>query len=109
MKRLAIDLGSNITKIYMPGCGVVLMESTCIAVEQYIEDGEKCLTYYIMCFTRKAFKRFERIRPVLRLSENFAAEAYDSVATDNGFRHNEDGSGRRRRSRNTQRNGGFGR
>ena len=44
MKRLAIDLGSNITKIYMPGCGVVLMESTCIAVEEYIEDGEKCLT-----------------------------------------------------------------
>lgn len=33
MIRLAIDVGSLITKIYMPGCGVVLSEATCVAVE----------------------------------------------------------------------------
>lgn len=43
MKRLAIDFGSGMTKIYMPGCGVVLMEATCIAVEEYEERGEKRL------------------------------------------------------------------
>lgn len=43
MKRIAIDLGSGVTKIYIPGCGVVLTEATCIAVEQYEEDGEKKL------------------------------------------------------------------
>ncbi len=43
MKRLAIDFGSGVTKIYMPGCGVVLMEATCIAVEEYEEQGEKRL------------------------------------------------------------------
>lgn len=41
MTRLAIDFGSSVTKIYMPGCGVVLMEATCIAVEQLAENGEK--------------------------------------------------------------------
>ena len=41
MKRIAIDLGSSTTKIYMPGCGVVLTEATCIAVEEYEERGEK--------------------------------------------------------------------
>ncbi len=34
MKRLVIDFGSGYTKIYMPGCGVVLFEATCIAVEE---------------------------------------------------------------------------
>lgn len=34
MIRLAIDIGSYQTKIYMPGCGVVLAESTCVAVEE---------------------------------------------------------------------------
>ncbi len=43
MRRLAIDLGSSTTKIYMPGCGVVLMESTCVAAEEYTERGEKKL------------------------------------------------------------------
>lgn len=43
MKRIAIDFGSGVTKIYMPGCGVVLMEATCIAVEEYEEHGEKRL------------------------------------------------------------------
>ena len=41
MTRLAIDFGSSVTKIYMPGSGVVLMEATCIAVEQCIDGGEK--------------------------------------------------------------------
>lgn len=41
MKRIAIDFGSGVTKIYMPGCGVVLMEATCVALEQYEENGEK--------------------------------------------------------------------
>ena len=39
MTRLAIDFGSSVTKIYMPGSGVVLMEATCIAVEQCIDGG----------------------------------------------------------------------
>ncbi|MBD5632613.1 MAG: hypothetical protein HDP34_05230 [Clostridia bacterium] len=41
MKKIAIDMGSGVTKIYMPGCGVVLTEATCIAVEEYFEGGEK--------------------------------------------------------------------
>lgn len=41
MIRIAVDMGSSSTKIYMPGCGVVLVESTCIAVEEYREGGEK--------------------------------------------------------------------
>lgn len=44
MKRISIDMGSGFTKIYMPGCGVVLKESTCIAVEEGLEDGEKVIT-----------------------------------------------------------------
>ncbi|MGN0803936.1 MAG: rod shape-determining protein [Candidatus Coproplasma sp.] len=38
MNRIVIDLGSWNTKIYMLGCGVVLSEATCIAVE---EEGGK--------------------------------------------------------------------
>lgn len=34
MIKLAIDLGSWVTKIYKAGCGVVLSEATCAAVEQ---------------------------------------------------------------------------
>ncbi len=41
MNRIAVDMGSGVTKIYMPGCGVVLVEATCIAVEEYKEGGEK--------------------------------------------------------------------
>lgn len=44
MKSISIDFGSGVTKIYMPGCGVVLMESTCIAVEECVEKGEKFLS-----------------------------------------------------------------
>lgn len=43
MKRIAIDFGSGVTKIYMLGCGVVLTEATCVAVEEYDEEGEKKL------------------------------------------------------------------
>ncbi len=34
MIKLAIDMGSWVTKIYKAGCGVVLEEATCVAVEQ---------------------------------------------------------------------------
>ncbi len=40
MKKIAVDFGSGFTKIYIPGCGVVLREATCIAVEQFVSDGE---------------------------------------------------------------------
>lgn len=43
MKKLVIDFGSATTKIYMPGCGVILMEATCLAVEEYEDAGEKKL------------------------------------------------------------------
>ena len=33
MVRLIIDVGSWTTKIYMLGCGVVLSEATCVAVQ----------------------------------------------------------------------------
>lgn len=39
MKRVAIDFGSSETKICIAGCGVVLKEATCIAVEQPANDG----------------------------------------------------------------------
>lgn len=45
MKRIAIDFGSGLTKIYMPGSGVVLNEATCIAVEEIFgADGQKKFT-----------------------------------------------------------------
>lgn len=43
MKKIAVDFGSGTTKIYLGGAGVVLMESTCIAVEERNEGGEKTL------------------------------------------------------------------
>lgn len=43
MKKIAIDFGSSVTKIYMPGCGVVLTEATCLAVEEYQDRGERKL------------------------------------------------------------------
>lgn len=48
MIRLAIDVGSQKTKIYMPGSGVVLSEATCIAAETGAEDGQTVLNvkYY---------------------------------------------------------------
>lgn len=44
MTALAIDFGSSETKIYIPGCGVVLKEATCIAVEEICESGIKQLS-----------------------------------------------------------------
>lgn len=41
MTRLVIDIGSWMTKIYMLGCGVVLSEATCVAVESDIAEGEE--------------------------------------------------------------------
>ena len=38
MKRIAIDFGSSETKICIAGCGVVLKEATCIAVEKVSDD-----------------------------------------------------------------------
>ena len=32
MIKLAIDLGSSVTKIFKIGCGIVLAEPTCVAV-----------------------------------------------------------------------------
>lgn len=52
MTALAIDFGSCETKIYIPGCGVVLKEATCIAVEEVIEDGEK--RYNVKAYGDKA-------------------------------------------------------
>ena len=52
MKRISIDMGSGCTKIYTPGCGVVLMEATCIAVEEYEADGEKAVS--VKAFGNKA-------------------------------------------------------
>jgi rod shape-determining protein MreB len=43
MIRLAIDIGSENTKIYMLGCGVVLSEATCIAVESVNQNGQNKL------------------------------------------------------------------
>ena len=39
MIKLAIDLGSWVTKIYKSGCGVVLCEATCAAIEQLPGSG----------------------------------------------------------------------
>ncbi|MCD8286834.1 MAG: rod shape-determining protein [Clostridia bacterium] len=50
MKRLVIDFGSGYTKIYMPGCGVVLFEATCIAVEEMAESH----SYNIKAYGNKA-------------------------------------------------------
>ena len=44
MKSISVDFGSGVTKIYMPGCGVVLMEATCIAVEECQEKEERFLS-----------------------------------------------------------------
>lgn len=52
MIRLAVDFGSGVTKIYMSGCGVVLMESSCVAVEMCNEGGEK--TVNVKAFGDKA-------------------------------------------------------
>ena len=45
MIKLAIDFGDGVTKIYMPGCGVVLTEATCVAVEKVDELGWSVKAY----------------------------------------------------------------
>lgn len=51
MIKLAIDVGSSITKIYMLGCGVVLSEATCVAVESPADGGKD---YKIKAFGDRA-------------------------------------------------------
>ena len=46
MKRIAIDFGSSETKICIAGCGVVLKEATCIAVEKVSDRGEIAIKAY---------------------------------------------------------------
>ena len=46
MKRIAIDLGSSETKICIAGCGVVLKEATCIAVEKAPDSDEVTVKAY---------------------------------------------------------------
>ena len=45
MRRIAIDFGSSETKICIAGCGVVLKEATCIAVEDNGSDGVTVKAY----------------------------------------------------------------
>lgn len=81
MIRLAIDLGSGVTKIYMPGCGVVLMEATCIAVEEYVENNEKRLDIKAFgdkarALSGRAAQNTHIINPVVEgdiVNENLAA------------------------------------
>ncbi len=44
MNRIAIDLGSGVTKIYLSGCGVVLTEATCVAVDESLQEGKRKYT-----------------------------------------------------------------
>lgn len=50
MIKLAIDLGSWVTKIYKTGCGVVLAEPTCAAIEQLPGEGR----YNVKSFGERA-------------------------------------------------------
>ncbi|MGN0814360.1 MAG: rod shape-determining protein [Candidatus Coproplasma sp.] len=51
MIRLAMDVGSCVTKIYMLGSGVVLSEATCVAVESATDGGK---SYKIKAFGERA-------------------------------------------------------
>ena len=46
MRRIAIDLGSSETKICIAGCGVVLREATCIAVEREQSENRYIVKAY---------------------------------------------------------------
>ena len=46
MRRIAIDFGSSETKICIAGCGVVLKEATCIAVEKELSEGGYIIKAY---------------------------------------------------------------
>ncbi|MCD8308765.1 MAG: rod shape-determining protein [Clostridia bacterium] len=68
MIKLAIDLGSWVTKIYMAGCGVVLSEATCAAVEKLPdEDGYavKFLGDKARALSGKAARNTHIINPVV--------------------------------------------
>ncbi len=66
MIRLAIDIGSFTTKIYIPGSGVVLDEATCVAVED-LGDGTgryKALGDRARALVGKAAQNTHIINPV---------------------------------------------
>lgn len=78
MIKLAIDFGSGVTKFYMPGCGVVLTEATCVAIEKSDEGwfikafGDKARSLY-----GRAAKNTRIINPVVEgeiVQEQLAAE-----------------------------------
>ena len=46
MRRIAIDFGSSETKICIAGCGVVLKEATCIAVEENVGENNFIVKAY---------------------------------------------------------------
>lgn len=81
MKKLAIDFGSGTTKMYMPGCGVILYEATCIAVEEY--KTQNGTSYTVKAYGDKARALFGRaaqntriINPVFEgdiVNENLAS------------------------------------
>ncbi len=67
MIKLAIDLGSWVTKIYKAGCGVVLAEPTCAAVEQLAGAKRyniKSLGEKARALTGKAAQNTHIINPV---------------------------------------------
>lgn len=82
MKKIAVDFGSGSTKIYIPGCGVVLHEATCAAVEEYVENGEtvlgiKALGDRARALSGRAALNTHIINPVVEgdiVHENLAAE-----------------------------------
>lgn len=78
MKKLSVDFGSGVTKIYMPGSGVVLMEATCVAVEKS-EDGVNVKAYgdKARSLYGRAAKDTQIVYPVREgdiLNEELAAE-----------------------------------
>ncbi|MCD8373194.1 MAG: rod shape-determining protein [Clostridia bacterium] len=67
MIKLAIDLGSWVTKIYMSGCGVVLAEATCVAVEGQPDGGYavKFLGDKARALSGKAAQNTQIVNPVV--------------------------------------------
>ena len=68
MIKLAIDLGSWVTKIYKSGCGVVLAEATCAAIEQLPGSGRytvKFLGEKARALSGRAAKNTHIINPVV--------------------------------------------
>ena len=68
MIKLAIDLGSWVTKIYKAGCGVVLAEPTCAAIEQLPGSGRysvKFLGEKARALSGRAAQNTHIINPVM--------------------------------------------